>query len=75
MTLRSPEGSGIKGGKVEYHVKRMLQGLALLREFTLDSQFIETLIVYHARLAARAALNRMYHGRRYLALKARMEEP
>lgn len=64
MTLRSPEGSGIKGGKVEYHVKRMLQGIALLGEFKLDSLFIETLIVYHAKLAARAALNGMYHGKR-----------
>jgi hypothetical protein len=59
MTLRSPEGSGIKGGKVAYHSQRMLTGLALLREFPLDSDFIVRLIVYHARLAARSALNGM----------------
>jgi hypothetical protein len=64
MTLRAPDGAGIKGGKVEYHVKRMLQGFALLSEFNLDSQFIEDLIVYHAKLAATAALNGMYNGRR-----------
>jgi hypothetical protein len=64
MTLRSPEGSGIKGGKVNYHASRMLTGLALLAEFPIESTFIETLIVYHAKLAARAALNQMYNGRR-----------
>lgn len=66
MTLRSPEGSGIKGGKVEYHASRMLAGIAILTEFMFekDGEFIETLVVYHARLAARAALNGMYHGRR-----------
>lgn len=64
MTLRSPEGSGIKGGKTAYHSTRMLSGLALLKEFPLDSEFLITLIVYHARLAARAALDGMYHGRR-----------
>ena len=63
-SLKSPEGSGIKGGKVEYHVVRMLQGLALLNEFRLDSEFIEKLIVNHAKLAARHALNGMYHGKR-----------
>jgi hypothetical protein len=40
----------------------MLTGLALLEEFPLDSDFIIRLIIYHARLAARAALNGM--GRR-----------
>jgi ribosomal protein L19 len=64
MTLRSPEGSGIKGGKVGYHVQRMLAGLALVRAFPLDSEFIERLVVYHAKLAGRAALNQMYNGRR-----------
>lgn len=62
--LRSPEGSGIKGGRTMYHVTRMLTGLALVREFPLDTEFISTLIYYHARLAARAALDGMYHGRR-----------
>jgi len=64
MTLRAPDGTGIKGGKVEYHVQRMLTGLALIAEFSIDSTFIEKLIVYHARLAARAALNGQYNGRR-----------
>jgi hypothetical protein len=64
MTLRSPEGSGIKGGKTMYHSTRMLTGLALLREFPTQEEFIVRLIVYHARLAARAALDGMYHGRR-----------
>jgi hypothetical protein len=64
MTLRAPDGAGIKGGKTAYHSMRMLSGLALLREFPVDSEFIATLIVYHARLAARAALDGIYHGRR-----------
>jgi hypothetical protein len=64
MTLRSPEGSGIKGGKVQYHVLRMLTGLALNKTYPIDAEFIERLIFYHARLAARAALNGMYNGRR-----------
>ena len=64
MTLRAPDGTGIKGGIVNYHVPRMLTGLALIAEFPIDSTFIEKLIVYHARLAARAALNGQYNGRR-----------
>jgi hypothetical protein len=64
MTLRAPDGAGIKGGKTGYHSKRMLTALALLKEFPTDEAFIVTLIVYHARLAARAALDGMYHGRR-----------
>ncbi len=70
MTLRSPEGSGIKGGKVEYHVRRMLAGLAFLTpEYAAlfgegGMAFTEKLTVYHARLAARAALNGIYNGRR-----------
>jgi hypothetical protein len=63
-SLRSPEGSGIKGGIVNYHVVRMLTGLALLREFPKDGEFIEKLTVYHAKLAAHAALNQIYNGRR-----------
>jgi hypothetical protein len=63
-SLRSPEGSGIKGGIVNYHVVRMLVGLALMREFPLDADFIERMTVYHAKLAARAALNQIYNGRR-----------
>ena len=66
MTLRAPDGTGIKGGVVNYHVQRMLTGIALLREFMFnkDGAFIESIVVYHARLAARAALNQMYNGRR-----------
>lgn len=62
--LRAPDGTGIKGGKVNYHVVRMLQGLSLIKEFDLQSDFLVTLIVDHARLAARHALNQMYNGRR-----------
>jgi hypothetical protein len=58
-TLRAPDGTGIKGGRVNYHAMRMLTGIALVKEFPLDSDFIVTLIVHHARLAARAALNGM----------------
>lgn len=63
MTLRSPEGAGIKGGKTEYHVKRMLVALEAARG-ELVPEFAEKLAVYHARLAARAALNGMFNGRR-----------
>jgi hypothetical protein len=64
MTLRSPDGAGIKGGKTQYHSTRMLTALGLLREFPTEEPFIVLLIVYHARLAARAALDGLYHGRR-----------
>jgi hypothetical protein len=64
MTLRSPEGSGIKGGWVQYHSIRVLTGLRLLEEFPLDSDFIIDLIVLHATMAAHHALNGIYHGRR-----------
>ena len=62
--LRSPEGAGIKGGIVNYHVVRMLAGLALMKEFPLDGEFIERLTVYHAKLAAHSALNQIYNGKR-----------
>lgn len=66
MTLKAPDGTGIKGGLVNYHVTRMLTAIAILGEFMFDKDgaFIETLAVYHARLAARAALNGLYNGRR-----------
>jgi len=64
MTLRSPEGAGIKGGKVEYHAYRMLTALLLIDRTDLAPEFAARLAVYHARLAARAALNRQYNGRR-----------
>lgn len=70
MTLRSPEGAGIKGGKTEYHVKRMLVALEFVHG-ELASEFAERLAVYHARYAARAALNGIYNGRRpyHVAIK------
>lgn len=64
MTLRAPDGTGIKGGITQYHVERMLTGIRLLPMFPLEYEFIETLTIFHARLAARAALNRIYNGRR-----------
>lgn len=64
MTLHAPDGTGIKGGKVDYHTIRMLTGLAILREFPLDSEFTEKLVVYHAKRAGTAALNRIYNGKR-----------
>lgn len=66
MTLRAPDGTGIKGGIMNYHAQRMLTGIALLDAFMFnkDGEFIERLVVYHARLAARAALNGLYNGRR-----------
>jgi hypothetical protein len=66
MSLRAPDGAGIKGGKTEYHVKRMLTGIAILHDFMFDKDgvFIESLVYYHARLAARSALNGLYNGRR-----------
>jgi len=64
MGLKSPEGSGIKGGKVSYHVRRMLVGFEMLEAFPTDHEFVVTIIVYHARLAAGAALRGMYHGKR-----------
>lgn len=70
MTLRAPDGTGIKGGKIEYHVERMLRALAFVPysyvEFLGDkaAAFAADIAVYHARLAARAALNKAYNGRR-----------
>jgi hypothetical protein len=70
MTLRAPDGTGIKGGITHYHVERMLRALAFVPysyvEFLGDdaAKFASDLAVYHARLAARAALNGMYNGRR-----------
>lgn len=66
MTLKAPDGTGIKGGLVNYHTARMLTAIAILREFMFaqDGVFIEKLAVHHARLAARAALNGLYNGRR-----------
>lgn len=65
MTLRSPEGSGIKGGKVEYHASRMLDWIeSALTERGSIAEMAIKMAVEHARLAARAALNGMYHGRR-----------
>jgi hypothetical protein len=69
MTLRSPEGSGIKGGKTEYHAHRMLVALLLIDRTDLAPEFAERLAVYHARLAARAALNGMYNGKRPYAVR------
>lgn len=60
--MRAPDGTGIKGGRTAYHATRALTAIALIREF--PDVFTEMLAVYHARLAARAALNGMYNGRR-----------
>jgi hypothetical protein len=72
MSLRSPEGSGIKGGKTEYHVKRMLVALEFVSG-GLASEFAARLAVYHARLAARAALNGMYNGKRPYAVRGQRD--
>ncbi len=64
MGLRAPDGTGIKGGVINYHAERMLTGIRLIAVFPLEYEFIEALTIFHARLAAHAALNRIYNGRR-----------
>ena len=56
--LKAPDGTGIKGGKVEYHTKRMLTALSFIG-LGMAEDFAASLAAYHARLAARAALNGM----------------
>lgn len=64
MGLKAPDGTGIKGGKTAYYSQRMLAALELSVAGLAD-EFAAELAVYHARLAARAALNGM--GRRAAA--------
>lgn len=70
MGLRAPDGTGIKGGKAAYHAQRMLVALSFVESsepalnYPETLAFAEQLAVYHARLAARAALNGLYNGRR-----------
>jgi hypothetical protein len=68
MSLRAPDGTGIKGGLTSYHAERMLRALSFVPQFDSISetatQFAVDVAVDHARLAARAALNGMYNGKR-----------
>lgn len=67
--LKAPDGTGIKGGIINYHTRRMLAALELADDpewhcYGDVQSFIADLTYHHARLAARAALNKLSNGRR-----------
>lgn len=65
MTLKAPDGAGIKGGKIDYHSRRVLAGVQFAQDPLWASiALTDDIVFHHARMAARAALNQMYNGRR-----------